>query len=166
MTHVTVIGNLAGPPELRFTPSGKAVANFNLAENHWKKNQQGEFEQTGTTWRRCAIWGDKAEALAEANLAKGTRVIVTGSEELRPWESREGKQGVSLELNVRDIGVAIMPPRQDQQGGYQQRPQQGNQRPQQGPPQGGYQPQNDPWNGQQGQINAGQWGNGDENPPF
>lgn len=149
MTHVTVIGNLAGPPELRFSPSGKAVANFNLAENHWKKNQQGEFEQTGTTWRRCAIWGEKAEALAEANLAKGSRVIVTGAEELRPWESKDGKTGVSLELNVRDIGVVVMPPRRDQQqSGFGQQSQQ---------------PQGDPW-GQQGQIDSSGWDNG--NAPY
>lgn len=103
MSDVTVTGNI-GEPGLKFTPSGKAVLEFSLAENHRKKDQQGEWGDDGTTWRRVSIWEKKAEALADV-LKKGDRVIVTGQERIREWEGKDGNKGQSLELNARDVGI-------------------------------------------------------------
>lgn len=148
MSDVTVVGNV-GEPQLKFTPSGKAVLEFSLAENHSKKNQQGGWDEDGTTWRRVTLWDKKGEALGNV-LKKGDRVIVTGSERIREWEGKDGQQGKSLEVNARDVGII---PRV-QQGSA------GNQ--------GGGQPGN--WGGNQpaqGGQQADPWGNGpDQEPPF
>lgn len=114
MSDITVSGNI-GEPNLKFTNSGRAVLEFSLAENHSKKNQQGGWDDDGTTWRRVSIWEKKAEALAEV-LKKGDRVLVTGQERLREYETRDGGKGQSLELNAREIGII---PRAQQNGGQQ-----------------------------------------------
>lgn len=103
MSDITITGN-CGEPTLKYTPSGKAVLEFSLAENHSKKNAAGGWDEDGVTWRRVTIWERKAEALAEA-LHKGDRVIVTGQERLREWEGKDGGKGQSLEVNARDIGI-------------------------------------------------------------
>jgi single-strand DNA-binding protein len=146
MSDTTVVGNI-GEPQLKFTPSGKPVLEFSLAENHSKKNAQGGWDDDGTTWRRVSIWEKKAENLAEV-LKKGDRVIVTGNERIREWESKDGGKGQSLELNARDIGII---PRASQNGG-------------------GQRTQQDTWGAQQGgQQQADTWGNGagaTSEPPF
>jgi len=114
MSDITAVGNV-GEPALKFTPQGKPVLEFSLAENHSKKNAQGGWDEDGTTWRRVTIWDKKAETLAEV-LKKGDRVIVTGSERLREYTAKDGTQGRSLEVNARDIGII---PRAQQQGGGQ-----------------------------------------------
>lgn len=142
MSDATVVGNI-GEPQMKFTPSGKAVLEFSLAENHSKKNQQGGWDDDGTTWRRVSIWDKKAEALAEV-LKKGDRVIVTGQERMREWEGKDGSAGKTLEINARDIGII---PRIQQQGSGQQAGQ---------------------WGGGQQQAASDPWGNGgaDQSPPF
>jgi len=137
MSDATVVGNI-GEPALKFTPSGKAVLEFSLAENHSKKNQQGGWDDDGTTWRRVSIWDKKAEALAEV-LKKGDRVLVQGQERLREYEAKDGTTGRSLEITAREVGVIP-------------RAQQNNQQ------QGG-------WGGQQQASNAGGWGD-EQSPPF
>lgn len=137
MSDITTVGNV-GEPALKFTPQGKPVLEFSLAENHSKKNQQGGWDEDGTTWRRVTIWDKKAETLAEV-LKKGDRVIVTGSERLREYTAKDGTQGKSLEINARDIG--IIPRNPSAQGGQQAAP----------AAQGG-------WSNQP--ANAGGWGNG------
>ncbi|WP_427017825.1 single-stranded DNA-binding protein [Pseudarthrobacter sp. P1] len=116
MGDVTVVGNV-GEPQLKFTPSGKPVLEFSLAENHSKKNQQGGWDEDGTTWRRVAIWDKKAEALAEV-LRKGDRVIATGQERIREWDAKDGSKGQSLELSARDVGIIPRAPQAAQGGGY------------------------------------------------
>ena len=111
MSDITAVGNV-GEPALKFTPQGKPVLEFSLAENHSKKNAQGGWDEDGTTWRRVTIWDKKAEALAEV-LKKGDRVIVTGSERLREYTAKDGTQGRSLEVNARDVGII---PRAQQAG--------------------------------------------------
>lgn len=115
MSDATVVGNI-GEPTLKFTPSGKAVLEFSLAENHSKKNQQGGWDDDGTTWRRVSIWDKKADALAEV-LKKGDRVIVTGQERMREWEGKDGAAGKTLEINARDIGIIPRAQQNTQQGG-------------------------------------------------
>jgi single-strand DNA-binding protein len=143
MSDITTVGNV-GEPTMKFTSGGKPVLEFSLAENHSKKNQQGGWDEDGTTWRRVTIWDKKAETLAEV-LKKGDRVIVTGSERLREYTAKDGTQGKSLEVTARDIGII---PRA---------PQNGTQQPAQG--QGGW--GNAP-------AASGAWGQGgaDNSPPF
>ena len=120
MSDLTVVGNV-GEPELKFTPSGKAVLEFSLAENHSKKNAQGGWDDDGTTWRRIALWDRKGEALAEV-LRKGDRVVVVGQERLREWQGKDGTAGKSLEVNARDVGII---PKAAAQGGQQSQQSQG-----------------------------------------
>lgn len=148
MSDTTVVGNV-GEPNLKFTPSGKPVLEFSLAENHSKKNQQGGWDEDGTTWRRVALWDKKAEALAEV-LKKGDRVIVTGSERLREWEAKDGGKGQSLELTAREVGIIVRAPKQG--GGQAQGGQQWNK------------PAADPW-APPAQSDAGGWGNGPGKEP-
>lgn len=120
MSEVTVIGNI-NEPELRFTPSGKLVMNFSLAENHSKKDQNGQWQDDGTTWRKVTVWEDKAETLANA-LSKGDRVIVVGSERMKQFTARDGGTGQSLELTAKHVGII---PRQERS--QTQQPQQSQQ---------------------------------------
>lgn len=148
MSDITTVGNV-GEPALKFTPQGKPVLEFSLAENHSKKNASGGWDEDGTTWRRVTIWDKKAETLAEV-LKKGDRVIVTGSERLREYTAKDGTQGKSLEINARDIGIIPRNPQQGQQ-------------------QGGHQSQAaaNTWGNQQQASNSAGWGNGpDSEPPF
>lgn len=146
MATATIVGNVSDP-QLKFTPSGKPVLEFSLAENHSKKDAQGQWQEDGTTWRKVAIWDGKAEALA-AVLVKGDRVIVLGNERIREWEGKDGSKGKSLEMVAQWVGIVPKGQAQGQQGGF------GGQ--QQAPQQGGWnQPASDPWGAQ-----------GQENPPF
>ena len=186
--NITVVGNLTADPELRFTPPGAAVANFTIASTPRVFNKQTNQHEDGETlFMRCSVWREQAENVAES-IQKGMRVIATGALKSRSFQTREGDNRTVMELDVQEVGPALrfataQVQRQQrgggQQGGYQQRPPQGQQRPQQGPPQGyqqppqqgGYQPQNDPWGGQQGQGQSGQgrydWGPAqDDQPPF
>ena len=104
MSNVTVIGTI-NEPELRFTNSGKPVLGFSLAQNHRRKDQSGEWQDDGTTWRKVTVWDKKGEHLAE-HLAKGMRVIVTGEERIREFEKKDGSgKGQSLELNAKEVGI-------------------------------------------------------------
>lgn len=104
MSNVTVIGQISDP-ELRFTPAGKPVLGFSLAQNHRRKDQSGEWQDDGTTWRKVTVWDKKGEHLAE-HLAKGMRVIVTGEERIREFEKKDGSgKGQSLELNAKEVGI-------------------------------------------------------------
>src|SRR5699024_12815714 len=115
MSNVTVIGTI-NDPELRITQSGKPVHGFNLAQTHRKKDQAGEWQDDGTTWRKVTVWDQKGEHLAE-HLAKGMRVIVTGEERIREFEKKDGSRGQSLELNAREVGIV---PKQNNNGGFGQ----------------------------------------------
>lgn len=155
MADITIQGNTTADPELRFTPNGGAVLNFNLAENHRKKDQQGTWQDDGTTFYRVAVWGKQAETLAD-HLGKGQRVLVSGRFRGGEFTSKQGEQVKTYEVTANHVGV--VPKADQQQGGYQQGGQQaqgawgGGQQSQQGPPPGqggswGANPnaQQDPW---------------------
>lgn len=162
MAYVSFTGNTTDDGELRFLPDGKPVLNLKVAENHSKFNKQAnEREDTGTTYRRVALFGKKAEHLAD-RIGKGSLVHVSGREETRFWTGKDGQQGSSLEVTADDIGVIYeknptgQPP---QYGGNQQ---QSQQRPPQQRPQ---QQQADPWSQQAG--GNYDWGSGgNDTPPF
>jgi len=104
---MVIIGNLTADPELRFTPSGTAVANFTVASTAKKKNQQtGEWEDDHTTFIRCSAWEQMAENVAET-LLKGMRVVVTGRLKVRQYEANDGAKGTSVECNVEEVGPSL-----------------------------------------------------------
>ena len=106
-TVITVVGNITDDPELRFTPSGAAVANFTVASTPRTLNKQtNEWEDGEAMFLRCSIWRQAAENVAES-LQKGTRVIVNGRMRARSWEDREGNKRTSFEVDVDEIGPSL-----------------------------------------------------------
>src|SRR5690242_8450148 len=106
-TIITVVGNLTGDPELRFTPSGAAVANFTVASTpRTFDRQSNEWKDGDTLFLRCSIWREAAESVAES-LTKGTRVIVTGRLVQRSYETREGEKRTVYEQQVDEVGHSL-----------------------------------------------------------
>jgi single-strand DNA-binding protein len=106
-TVITVIGNLTDDPELRFTPSGAAVANFTVASTPRSFNRQTNgWEDGETLFLRCSIWRQAAENVAES-LTRGTRVVVQGRLKSRSYETREGEKRTVMELEVDEIGPSL-----------------------------------------------------------
>src|SRR5687768_17427556 len=106
-TVITVVGNITDDPELRFTPSGAAVANFTVASTPRTMNRQtNEWEDGEALFLRCSIWRQAAENVAES-LQKGARVIVQGRLKARTWETREGEKRTSFEIDVEAIGPSL-----------------------------------------------------------
>ena len=193
-TQITVVGNLTGDPELRFTPSGAAVANFTVASTPRQFDKQtNEWRDGEAMFLSCSVWRQAAENVAES-LVKGSRVIVSGRLKARSYETREGEKRTVFEIDVDEVGPSLRyatakvnkttrsggsggyggqqgQPAQQGGGGYQggYAPQGGQ--PQQGQPQGGQ--QGDPWStpgvssqpAPQGDPWATQGGSSDE-PPF
>ena len=101
MATVTVRARTTREAELRYTPSGIAVADLNLAENHRRKNPQtNEWEDSGTTWWRGKAFGRTAEAIAEAVTTKGISLLLAGRSETEEWEKRDGSKGSTLVLLI------------------------------------------------------------------
>ena len=107
-TTITVIGNTTAPAELRFTPSGAAVASFTVAST------PRTFDKTAQEWRdgetlflRCSAWREMAENIAESLSEKGTRVIVQGRLVQRSYETREGDKRTVVELQVDEVGPSL-----------------------------------------------------------
>jgi single-strand DNA-binding protein len=97
-----IIGNLGADPEMRYTPNGRPVTQFNVAVNQSTKNQQtGEWVEE-TDWFRVSVWGDRAERAAE-NLRKGNRVFVEGRFKTREFEGRDGQKRTSLEITADSV---------------------------------------------------------------
>ena len=106
-TTITVVGNLTADPELRFTPSGAAVANFTVASTpRIYDRQSGEWKDGEALFLRCNIWREAAENVAES-LTRGSRVIVTGRLKQRSFETREGEKRTVVEMEVDEVGPAL-----------------------------------------------------------
>ncbi|HZQ32433.1 MAG TPA: single-stranded DNA-binding protein [Mycobacterium sp.] len=106
-TNITVVGNLTADPELRFTPSGAAVANFTVASTpRIYDRQSGEWKDGEALFLRCNIWREAAENVAES-LTRGARVIVTGRLKQRSFETREGEKRTVVEVEVDEIGPSL-----------------------------------------------------------
>jgi single-strand DNA-binding protein len=106
-SNVTITGNLTADPELRFTPSGVAVANFTIATTPRVFNKaKNEWEDGEALFLRCNLWKEAAENVTES-LTKGMRVIATGKLRQRSWEDKEGKKRDSTELEVDEIGPSL-----------------------------------------------------------
>ena len=106
-TVITVVGNLTADPELRFTPSGAAVASFTIAST------PRTFDRANNEWKdgealflRCSIWRQAAENVAES-LQRGMRVVAQGRLKQRSYETREGEKRTVIELEVDEIGPSL-----------------------------------------------------------
>ena len=168
-TTITIIGNLVADPDLKFTPSGAAVANFTIASTPRSFDRDsGQWVDGDPLFLRCSLWRDAAENVAES-LTKGTRVIASGFLKSRSYETKEGEKRTVMELDVQEIGPSLRwatarvakTQRGQSSGGWGQ--QQDARHGQGGwdqPRQGG----GDPWNPDTG---TGGWGNTNrDEPPF
>ncbi|MEU8222993.1 single-stranded DNA-binding protein [Kribbella sp. NPDC048915] len=188
---ITLIGNLTGDPELRFTPSGAAVANFTVAcTPRTLDRQTNEWKDGETLFIGCSVWRQVAENVAES-LTRGSRVVVHGRLKARSYDDRDGNKRTVFECDVEEIGASMRyatlkiskTSREggggfggggNQGGGYGGPQGGGNQGGGYGGGQGGA-PQNDPWatpqggGGQSAPQNdpwASQGGGSMEEPPF
>ena len=143
-TVITVIGNLTADPELRWTQSGAAVADFTVASTPRTYDRNaGEWRDGDTLFMRCSVWRETAENVAES-LRKGMRVIVQGRLTQRSYDTQQGERRTVVELQVDEIGPSLRRARAQvtrtapsggggyqsdnrgqQQGGYQQAAPQG-----------------------------------------
>lgn len=104
---MTVIGNLAADPELRFTASGKAVCSFTVITSKSRKDEQtGKWESIDQTPWKVTVWDRMGENCAET-LQKGFPVVVYGSAVLRKWTKQDGTDGVTLEVNAFHVGLDL-----------------------------------------------------------
>jgi len=164
-TQIVIVGNLVDDPELKFIPSGAAVASFRVASTPRVFDRQAnEFKDGESMFLTCTVWRQQAENCAET-LQKGMRVIVQGYLKQRSYETREGEKRTVFEVDAQEVGPALRsasakvaknPPSGRQQsggfGGAPSAPAGGH-----SPAQQGFGQQGDPWGGQQ----AGQ-----DSPPF
>ncbi len=183
-TVITVVGNLVDDPELRFTPSGAAVAKFRVASTPRTFDRQtNEWKDGESLFLTCSVWRQAAENVAES-LTKGARVVVQGRLKQRSYEDREGIKRTVYELDVDEVGASLRNATAKITktsgrgapgggGGWGGGPAGGGQ----GGQQGGGAPANDPWatgapaGGQQGGGGGGGWGGGSgggysDEPPF
>ena len=187
-TPITVVGNLVADPELRFIPSGAAVANFRIASTPRQFNRDtNQWEDGEALFLTCNCWRQMAENVAES-LSKGMRVIVNGRLKQRSYQTREGENRTVFEVEVDEVGPSLKyatanvqrtprdgnsgygrPQQQQQQqqpqnmGGFGQVSQQPPAQQQQQQQAQQSQPQNDPWNSA---PPAGGFGGMDDEPPF
>ena len=169
-TVITVIGNLTADPELRFTPSGAAVANFTVASTpRMFDRQTNEWKDGEALFLRCNIWREAAENVAES-LTRGSRVIVSGRLKQRSFETREGEKRTVVELEVDEIGPSLRYAtakvnKASRSGGGGGGFGGGGGSRQSAPPQGGGNSAggDDPWGSAPA---SGSFGGGDDEPPF
>jgi single-strand DNA-binding protein len=106
-TVVTLVGNLVDDPELRFTPSGAAVANFRVASTpRTYDRQSGEWKDGEALFLSCSVWRQAAENVAES-LQRGMRVIVQGRLKSRSYDDREGNKRTVFEIDVDEVGPSL-----------------------------------------------------------
>jgi single-strand DNA-binding protein len=179
-TVITVVGNLTDDPELRFTPSGAAVASFTVASTPRTFDRAtNEWKDGDALFLRCSIWRQAAENVAES-LTKGMRVVVQGRLRQRSYETREGEKRTVVELDVEEVGPSLKYATAkvtkasrgggggfggggDSRGGGWGGPGGGSGG---GAPSGGSAPQDDPW-ASGGSGGGGGWGGGySDEPPF
>ena len=106
MNSVSVVGNATRDPELRFTPSGQAIATFGIAVNRsWRNKQSNEWEEA-VSFFDVTCWAQMAENVAES-VTKGTRVLVSGRLEQRSWETNDGEKRSKIEIVADEIGPSL-----------------------------------------------------------
>ena len=101
MLKATIIGNLGGDPEMRYSASGSPFLRFNVASNYRTRTPEGEWQER-TEWVRVTVFGQRAESLSQY-IHKGTRVYVDGRLEARPWTDQQGQVRAGLEITAGDV---------------------------------------------------------------
>ena len=161
-TVITVVGNLVDDPELRFTPTGQAVARFRIASTpRFMDRQTNEWKDGDALFLTCSVWRQAAENVAES-LQKGMRVVVQGRLKSRQYETREGEKRTVFEIDVEEVGPSLKyatakvtrTQRSGGGGGYGGAPQGGSS--------GGGQP--DPWASNAPQGGGGSQAGGQSDP--
>lgn len=163
-TVITLVGNLVDDPELRFTPSGAAVANFRIASTpRTYDRQSGEWKDGESLFLSCSVWRNAAENVAES-LQRGNRVVVVGRLKQRSYETRDGEKRTVMELDVDEVGPSLRNAtakvvKADRGNGGNSGQWKQENDPWASPAGGGQQqPQNDPWASQRPAAN--------DEPPF
>jgi len=106
-TNITIIGNLVGDPELRYTPTGQAVATFRVASTpRYMDRQTNEWKDGDSLFLSCNVWRQAAENVAES-LTRGMRVIVSGRLRQRSYETKEGEKRTVYEVEVDEVGPSL-----------------------------------------------------------
>ena len=106
-TQITIIGNLPRDPELRYTPTGQAVANFAVASTpRYLDKNTNEWKDGDALFLNCSIWRQAAENVAES-LQRGMRVIVSGRLKQRSYETKEGEKRTVIECEVDEVGPSL-----------------------------------------------------------
>lgn len=157
-TPICIVGNMVADPEMRYTASGAAVANFTVASTPRKFNKNtNEFEDGETLFQRCSVWREMAENVVES-LHRGTRVVVYGHLEGTSWEDKDtGQKRSGTQLNVLEVGPALR--YATAQVTKVQRNQQGSQQ------QGGADKFGGDFSGHQPTQGQGGWGSQQQQPP-
>jgi single-strand DNA-binding protein len=106
IANITIVGNVGGDPETRYTPSGTMNVRFSVAVNHRRTDQSGQ-QQDITNWYRVTAWGKLAETMdnltQQGALRKGRQVMVIGRLELREWQDQQGQTRTSPDLTAREF---------------------------------------------------------------
>jgi single-strand DNA-binding protein len=106
-TQITIVGNLVDDPQLRYTPTGNAVANFRVASTpRFRDQASGEWKDGDSLFLTCNVWRQAAENVAES-LQRGMRVIVSGRLRQRSYETREGEKRTVYEIEVDEVGPSL-----------------------------------------------------------
>src|SRR5579864_4488429 len=106
-TQITIVGNLVDDPNLRYTPTGQAVANFRVASTpRFLDKNTNEWKDGDSLFLTCNVWRQAAENVAES-LQRGMRVIVTGRLKQRNYETKEGEKRTVYEVEVDDVGPSL-----------------------------------------------------------
>src|SRR5580698_3642169 len=106
-TTITIVGNLVGDPELRYTPTGQAVANFRIASTpRFMDKTTNEWKDGDSLFLACNVWRQAAENVAES-LQRGMRVIVQGRLRQRAYETKEGEKRTVYEIEVDEVGPSL-----------------------------------------------------------
>jgi len=106
-TQITIIGNLTRDPELRYTPTGQAVANFAVASTpRYLDKNTNEWKDGDALFLNCSVWRQAAENVAES-LQRGMRVIVSGRLRQRSYETKEGEKRTVVEVEVDEVGPSL-----------------------------------------------------------
>lgn len=114
LPNITMTGNVVDDPELRFTPSGKAVVNFRVAASQRKKTEAGGWVDGDSCFLTVNAWEQQAEAIAE-QVQRGTKVVVTGTLRQRDYEDRDGNKRHVYEVQAYDVALVVRPPKADRE---------------------------------------------------
>src|ERR1022692_3574603 len=161
-TAITIVGNLVGDPELRYTPTGQAVATFRVASTpRFMDRTTNEWKDGDSLFLSCNVWRQAAENVAEP-LQRGMRVIVQGRLRQRSYETKEGEKRTVYEVEVDDVGPSLKSAsakvtKANRSGGEKFDPQAA-------PARNGGRQAEDPWAAQG--ASTGGAGGSDDSPPF